>query len=145
MAPGRDEVVRDRDVLRIAVDYGSRLLKTAVQHIKAGDTASETRKYDVMLKPGQKVVEQKIICLENGKLLWGRSDVQKHKRDNPKETGHVVELWKLLLCPQYRETPTGRRLCPNIAGHDSYDDEAKVELEEFIAEHLREIKAATLN
>lgn len=144
MASDRDEVVRDRDCLRLIVDYGSGLLKAAVQHIKAGDTPSQTRMYEVMLKPGQKVVEQKVIQLEKGRILWGRSEVQKYKRENPREAGHVIELWKLLLCPQYRDALTARRLCRAFTGQDSFNEEVMVELEDFIAGHLREVKTATL-
>ncbi|KAK4621957.1 hypothetical protein CLAFUR4_07501 [Fulvia fulva] len=144
MASDRDEVVRDRDCLRLIVDYGSGLLKAAVQHIKAGDTPSQTRMYEVMLKPGQKVVEQKVIQLEKGRILWGRSEVQKYKRENPREAGNVIELWKLLLCPQYRDALTARRLCRAFTGQDSFNEEVMVELEDFIAGHLREVKTATL-
>ncbi|EMC96111.1 hypothetical protein BAUCODRAFT_517980 [Baudoinia panamericana UAMH 10762] len=104
-----DDFPREKNVVRLNIDYGSGQLKAALQYICKGERACQSKIISVPWDEGCSVLEQKIVPFGDGSIIRG-DDVDLFVDKEPERSGEVIELWKLCLCPEYQDMDAARRV-----------------------------------
>ncbi|KAK4501310.1 hypothetical protein PRZ48_007118 [Zasmidium cellare] len=138
MVPPISKVDHDRNLLRIVIDHGTGEQKISAQWIPAGASNRNPTPFTIRLD-GQGAIVQKAVLvgdLETGRLIWGERDVNSWSRHNPGQVAKVCQLWKLVLCKKYRNTPTGQAVFKAIgAEHGNMET-----FEEFLTMHFKQVR-----
>ena len=130
--------VREVDVIRVPIDYGSAMLKVAAQHFVVDHALGGP--IDDILLDDRKQLEQIMVRDDDG-LICGLNAVRNWAATHPDRLNEILEYPKLCLCAKYKDTPTARRVCDALSA--KYGDIAEVQ--ELIAAQMVWIKQAVLS
>jgi hypothetical protein len=136
-----------QEYIRLGIDYGTGYLKLAVQYIYPGRNESSQDTHDVYLEDlndiAQEVaIKQVAIRTEDQGLIWGKRPVQRWIQDHPEDRDSVLSAWKLALMANFKDREIVQQTIKALGSPDQRSHEG--ELQELITEHLRQIKARTL-
>ena len=114
-----DQICKDHDRLRAAIDLGSGVAKIASQHVLAGEKAYNVAIEDVhivsLLRPdAQQIVviddNCQVMLGDDGKPLIGTGAVAQWAFQHPEESGRILELFKLALCHESKQSVAVQRV-----------------------------------
>jgi hypothetical protein len=136
-----------QEYIRLGIDYGTGYLKLAVQYIYPGRKESSQDIDDVCLEDlndiAQEVaIKQVAVWTKDHGLIWGKRPVQRWIQDHPEDRDKVLSAWKLALMANFQDREIVRQTTKALGSLDQRSHEGG--LEELITEHLRQIKARTL-
>jgi hypothetical protein len=136
-----------QEYIRLGIDYGTGYLKLAVQYIYPGRNENSQDINDVYLEDLNDIAQEVAIeqvavwTLERG-LIWGKRPVHRWIQDHPEDRKFMLSAWKLALMPNFKDREIVQRTTKALGSPDQRSHEGG--LQSLITEHLRQIKARTL-
>ena len=99
------------DYVRACIDIGSGRLKINAQFVPAGSTPGSRKIFEVKLHgSAYSQVELMLLYDDENKMVLGRKYVIPWIEKHPDQADRVLEQFKLVLCPEYRTSPSSQRV-----------------------------------